>query len=589
MATGTGKTYTAFQIIWRLWKTKAKKRILFLADRNILVDQTRVNDFKPFGQAMTKITNRSVDKSYEIYLSLYQAVSGTDEAQNIYKQFSADFFDLIVVDECHRGSAADDASWREILEYFSAASQIGLTATPKETKDVSNIHYFGEPVYLYSLRQGIADGFLAPYKVIRYDIDRDIGYRPEKGKVDKNGVLIEDRIYNVKDYDWTMVLEKRTDLVARKVADFLAATDPYSKTIVFCQDIDHAERMRQALVNLHQEAILEDIRYVMRITGDENLGKAELDNFIDPESSHPVIACTSKLMTTGVDAQTCKLIVLDQVINSPTEFKQIIGRGSRIKEDYGKMFFTIMDFRAATDRFADADFDGPPVSTYIPGPDDPPVPPDDEEPIEVDGPPGGGIDILVDPPLEGQIKYVVDDVPVTVLAERVQYYDTDGCLITESLKEYTRKQMPEDCVTLNDFLNRWSSAKKKQAVIEELKDQGVFFEALVESVGKDYDPFDLICHVVYEMPPLTRKERAENVKKRNYFTKYGEQAKAVLEAILEKYADQGPEAIEAMEILKVQPLSQMGTPLELVKAFGGKPAYEQAIQELESELYQEAL
>ncbi len=589
MATGTGKTYTAFQIIWRLWKTGAKKRILFLADRNILVDQTRVNDFKPFGQAMTKITNRKVDKSYEIYLSLYQAVTGTDEAQNIYKQFSPDFFDLIVVDECHRGSAAEDASWKEILTYFSSAAQIGMTATPKETKEVSNIDYFGEPIYLYSLRQGIADGFLAPYKVIRYDIDRDIGWRPEKGKVDKNGVLIEDRIYNRKDMDKALVLEQRTELVAQKVADFLAATDPMSKTIVFCQDIDHAERMRQALVNLHQEAVLADSRYVMRITGDENLGKAELDNFIDPESTHPVIACTSKLMTTGVDAQTCKLIVLDQNIKSMTEFKQIIGRGTRIKEEFGKMYFTIMDFRGVTDLFADPDFDGVPVSIYMPGPDDPVLPPEDEEPTEVDEPIGGGGIILTDPESPGTVKYVINDVPVSIIAERVQYYDAEGRLVTESLKEYTRKRMPNDCATVNDFLNRWTSAKKKQAVIEELRDQGIIFEALEEEVGKDYDPFDLICHVVYEMPPLTRKERAENVKKRNYFTKYGEQAKAVLEAILDKYADQGIEVIEAMEILRVQPLSQMGTPLELVKAFGGKPAYEQAIQELETELYQEAL
>jgi len=588
MATGTGKTYTAFQIIWRLWKTGAKKRILYLADRNILIDQTRINDFKPFGQAMTKITNRTVDKSYEIYLSLYQAVSGADEAQNIYKQFSPDFFDLIVVDECHRGSAADDAAWREILTYFSAASQIGMTATPKETREVSNTEYFGEPVYLYSLRQGIADGFLAPYKVIRYDIDRDIGYRPEKGKVDKFGREIEDRIYNRKDFDRTMVLEKRTELVAQKVAAFLEATDPYSKTIIFCQDIDHAERMRQALVNLHPEAVQADSRYVMRITGDENLGKAELDNFIDPESTHPVIACTSKLMTTGVDAQTCKLIVLDQNINSMTEFKQIIGRGTRIKEEFGKMYFTIMDFRGVTDLFADPDFDGDPVSIYLPGPDDPPLPPDDEEPEVIDGPTGGG-GVIIDPPAPGQVKYVIDDVEVMLLAERIQYYDAEGRLVTESLKEYTRKRMPDDCATLNGFLTRWSTAKKKQAIIEELRDQGIIFEALEEEIGKDYDPFDLICHVVYEMPPLTRKERAENVKKRNYFTQYGEQAKAVLEAILDKYADQGLETIEAMEILRVQPLSQLGTPLELVKAFGGKPAYEQAIRALESELYAEAL
>ena len=589
MATGTGKTYTAFQIIWRLWKSGRKKRILFLADRNILVDQTRVNDFKPFGQAMTKITNRTVDKSYEIYLSLYQAVSGTDEEQNIYKQFSPDFFDLVVVDECHRGSAAEDASWKEILTYFSSAAQIGMTATPKETKEISNIDYFGKPVYLYSLRQGIADGFLAPYKVIRYDIDRDIGYRPEKNKTDKNGNLIEDRIYNVKDFDRTMVLEQRTELVARKVSDFLKATDPYSKTIIFCQDIDHAERMRQALVNLHPEAVRADSRYVMRITGDEKLGKSELDNFIDPESTHPVIACTSKLMTTGVDAQTCKLIVLDQNISSMTEFKQIIGRGTRIKEEFGKMYFTIMDFRGATDLFADHDFDGPPESVYRPGPDDPPVQPDGEEPQEEDSPTGTGGGEFFDPPVPGAVKYVINDVPVSVVAERVQYYDAEGRLVTESLKEYTRKRMPDDCATINGFLNRWSTTKKKQAIIEELRDQGIIFGALAEEVGKDYDPFDLICHVVYEMPPLTRKERAENVKKRNYFTKYGEQAQGVLEAILNKYADQGPEAIEAMEILRVQPLNQMGTPVELVKAFGGKPAYEQAIHELEAELYAEAM
>ena len=591
MATGTGKTYTAFQIIWRLWKSQTKKRILYLADRNILIDQTRINDFKPFGQAMTKITNRTVDKSYEIYLSLYQAVTGSDEAQNIYKQFSPDFFDLIVVDECHRGSAADDATWREILTYFSTAAQIGMTATPKETREVSNTEYFGEPIYTYSLRQGIADGFLAPYKVIRYDIDRDIGYRPEKGKVDKYGNEIEDRIYNRKDFDRTMILEKRVDLVAQKIADFLKLTNPYSKTIVFCQDIDHAERMRQALVNLHPEEVRIDSRYIMRITGDENLGKAELDNFIDPESTYPVIACTSKLMTTGVDAQTCKLIVLDQNINSMTEFKQIIGRGTRIKEEFGKMYFTIMDFRGVTDLFADPEFDGNPVSIYLPEPDDPPVPPDDDEPEEIEGSINGSGDIgmIIDSGASKPIKYVIDDVEVQLLAERIQYYDAEGRLVIESLKEYTRKRMPDDCATLHAFLTRWSNAEKKQVIIDELRDQGIIFEALEEEIGKDYDPFDLICHVVYEMPPLTRRERAENVKKRNYFTQYGKQARSVLEAILDKYADQGLETIEAMEILKVQPLTQMGTPLELVKAFGGKPGYEQAIRKLESELYAEAL
>lgn len=365
MATGTGKTYTAFQIIWRLWKSKQKKRILFLADRNILVDQTKNNDFKPFGAAMTKIAKRQIDTSYEIYLSLYQAVTGAEEEQNVYKQFSRDFFDLIVIDECHRGSAAEDSAWREILDYFSGATHIGLTATPKETKEVSSITYFGEPVYSYTLKQGIEDGFLAPYKVVRIDFDKDLqGWRPPKGMLDKNGELIEDRIYNLKDMDRTLVIEARTQLVAQKVSEFLKATDPYQKTIIFCDDINHAERMRQALVNLNPERVAENRKYVMRITGDDQEGKAELDNFIDPESRYPAIATTSKLMTTGVDAQTCKLVVLDQHIKSMTEFKQIIGRGTRINEDFGKYWFTIMDFKKATELFADPAFDGDPVVIY---------------------------------------------------------------------------------------------------------------------------------------------------------------------------------------------------------------------------------
>ena len=370
MATGTGKTYTAFQIIWRLWKSGAKKRILFLVDRNILADQTKTNDFKPFGQAMTKITNRTVDKSFEIYLCLYQAVTGTEEEQNIYKQFSPDFFDLVVVDECHRGSAADDAAWRKVLEYFSSATQIGLTATPKETKDVSNIDYFGDPIYTYSLRQGIADGFLAPYKVVRIDLDKDLdGWRPEKGKTDKYGQVIEDRDYN----ELRLRPQPRSSKSAPnssppKITEFLKATDRFAKTIVFCEDIDHAERMRQALVNANADLAAANRKYVMRITGDNDEGKAQLDNFIDPESTFPVIATTSQLMTTGVDAQTCKLIVLDRRINSMTEFKQIIGRGTRINEDYDKFFFTIMDFKRATALFADPDFDGDPVQIYEPEP-----------------------------------------------------------------------------------------------------------------------------------------------------------------------------------------------------------------------------
>ena len=599
MATGTGKTYTAFQIIWRLWKSKIKKRILFLADRNILVDQTRTNDFKPFGPAMTKIEKRHANKAYEIYLSLYQAVTGNEEEKNIYKQFSPDFFDLIIIDECHRGSAAEDSAWREILDYFSGATQIGLTATPKETKDVSNIHYFGEPVYTYSLKQGIDDGFLAPYKVVRIDIDKDLqGWRPAKGQLDKNGRLIEDRIYNQKDMDRVLVLEKRTELVARKITEYLAATDPYAKTIIFCDDIDHAERMRQALVNLNPQRVKENRKYVMRITGDEQEGKAELDNFIDPESRYPVIATTSKLMTTGVDAQTCKLVVLDQRIQSMTEFKQIIGRGTRINEDYDKFWFTIMDFKKATELFADPAFDGDPVQIYEPGEDDPPVPPDESEDEERDHPgDGDGGDDTGLPPFggdgpegEGRVKYVVGaEVSVYVVAERVQYYGPDGKLITESLKDYTRKAVHKEFASLDAFLRRWNATDKKQALFEELASQGILLEALAEEVekksGKTFDPFDLICHVAFDKPALSRKERAEHVKKRDAFTKYGDKARAVLDALLEKYADAGIESIEDIKILTLDPFSRLGTAPELIKSFGGKPAYLQAVQELEQQLY----
>ncbi|QIB51530.1 EcoAI/FtnUII family type I restriction enzme subunit R [Pseudomonas sp. OIL-1] len=595
MATGTGKTYTAFQIIWRLWKSRQKKRILFLADRNILVDQTKNNDFKPFGQAMTKIAKRQIDTSYEIYLSLYQAVTGNEEEMNIYKQFSRDFFDLIIIDECHRGSAAENSAWREILEYFSDATHVGLTATPKETKEVSSITYFGEPVYSYTLKQGIEDGFLAPYKVVRIDFDKDLqGWRPPKGMLDKNGELIEDRIYNLKDMDRALVIEGRTQLVAQKVTDFLKTTDPFQKTIVFCDDINHAERMRQALVNLNPERVAENRKYVMRITGDDQEGKAELDNFIDPEARYPVIATTSKLMTTGVDAQTCKLIVLDQHIKSMTEFKQIIGRGTRINEDFGKYWFTIMDFKKATELFADPAFDGEPVVIFTPGGDDSPVPPDDiinggdwlnpdasDQPDDFDFPEGeeGG----------RRIKYVIDNIPISVIAERVQYYGPDGRLITESLHDYTRTCVKNQFASLDDFLRRWSSADQKKAIIDEMAAQGVMWEALAEEVekkqGTPLDPFDLICHVAFDQPALSRKERAEQVRKRNYFAKYSGAARQVLEALLEKYADTGIEHIEDIKILQLDPFSQIGAPLELVKAFGGKAGYTKAIHDLEDELY----
>ena len=592
MATGTGKTYTAFQIIWRLWKSGTKKRILFLVDRNILADQTKTNDFKPFGKAMTKITNRTADKAFEIYLSLYQAVSGTEEDQNIYKQFSPDFFDLVIIDECHRGSAAEDASWRKILEYFSSATQVGMTATPKETRDVSNIDYFGDPLYTYSLKQGISDGFLAPYKVIRIGLDKDLdGWRPELGQTDKYGHEIADREYNQIDFDRNLVLEKRTELVAAKITEFLKATNRFAKTIVFCDNVDHAERMRSALVNANVDLAAKDKRYVMRITGDNDEGKAQLDNFIDPESVYPVIATTSQLMSTGVDAQTCHLIVLDKRINSMTEFKQIIGRGTRINEDYDKLFFTIMDFKRATALFADPTFDGDPVQIYEPSPGDPVVPPDETEPEDETGdevpPPSIGAPLDSDQETAGPKRYYVDDVAVLVATERVQYLDADGNLITESLRDYTRKTVKKNYRSLEAFLRAWNDADRKQVVVDELLSQGVFLEELAEEVGRGYDAFDLVCHVAFDQPPLTRRERADRVNKRNVFGKYGDRARAVLQALLDKYAEGGIRSVESLDILKVDPLADLGTPVEIVRFFGGKDAYLSAIRELESELYHE--
>lgn len=615
MATGTGKTYTAFQIIYRLWKSKRKKRILFLADRNILVDQTKNNDFKPFGPAMTKVTKRQVNKSFEIYLSLYQAVTGNEASKNIYRQFTPDFFDLVVIDECHRGSALEDSAWREILDYFSNATHIGMTATPKEKKPEKdsnivkdpeyNYKYFGNPIYTYSLKQGIEDGFLAPYKVIRIDIDKDLqGWRPKYGQTDKHGNVIEDRIYNQRDFDKSMVLEKRTELVAKKITEFLQKTDPYQKTIVFCDNIDHAERMRQALVNLNAQHVQENRKYIMRITGDEQEGKNELDNFIDPEERYPVIATTSKLMTTGVDAQTCKLIVLDQRILSPTEFKQIIGRGTRINEDYEKYWFTIMDFKKATELFADPHFDGEPIVIHQPTGGESPVPPEEPEPQPgPEEPPLGpeppttitGPGPPVIPPAPGGTppspvkKYYVQNVLVSVVAERVQYYGPDGRLITESLKDYTRACISQYFASLDEFLNHWTETDKKKTLIDSLAEQGVFWEALAEEVekktGKILDPFDLICHIVYDQPPLTRKERAEQVKQRNYFTKYKAAAQSVLQALIDKYADTGIENIEDLKILKIEPFNQIGTPPEIVKHFGGKAGYLDALKELEAALY----
>ena len=600
MATGTGKTYTAFQIIYRLWKTRAKKRILFLADRNILVDQAMTNDFKHFGDRMVKIKNRTVDKSYEIYLALYQGVTGEADWKNIYRSFSRDFFDLIVIDECHRGSAAEDSAWREILEYFSAATQIGLTATPKETKTISNMEYFGDPIYTYSLRQGIEDGFLAPYKVIRVLTDIDaMGFRPEKGQRDKYGHLIPDEEYSAGDFDRQIVIDERTLCVAAKIVEYLQGTDIMAKTIVFCQDIDHAERMRQAIVNLSPAQVQKNPKYVMRITGDSAEGKMELDNFIDPKAPYPVIATTSKLLTTGVDAQTCRLVVLDSNINSITEFKQIIGRGTRIREDCGKLYFTIMDFRGVTRLFADPAFDGDPVKIYEPQSGDPVVPPDENQPdtagtdpTGIDYPMGGGQGGFIHETPGGDTpkKYYISGVEVSVIHQQVRYLDKNGDLITESLTDYTKKNVTQDYSTLADFLRKWNDADKKQAIIDALEEQGVLFEPLREEVAAklgqdDIDPFDLVCHIVFDQKPLTRRERAERVRQSSYFARYGDAARAVLEALLDKYADTGIANIEKIDILKVRPFDAFGSPMDILKAFGGKSAYLAAIRDLEQALY----
>jgi type I restriction enzyme R subunit len=613
MATGTGKTYTAFQIIWRLWKSKSKKRILFLADRNILVDQTRINDFQPFDTAMTKVEKRTVDPAYEIHLALYQALTGPEESQKAFKQVDRDFFDLIIIDECHRGSAAEDSAWREILEYFNSATQIGMTATPKETEEVSNIDYFGDPVYTYSLKEGIEDGFLAPYKVVRVDLDIDaLGWRPTKGQIDKHGEVIPDRIYNAKDFDRTLVVDERTQVVAETITAYLKRTDPMAKTIVFCNDIDHAERMRRALVNLNPDQVKKNEKYVMKITGDDELGKAQLDNFINPKKAYPVIATTSELMTTGVDAKTCKLVVLDKSIQSMTKFKQIIGRGTRIDDRYNKLWFTILDFKKATELFADERFDGIPEKVMVIKPE---VIIDEDNTEFVDefnatGNDNEDADIVQDPkgeyklgsgsedewidtggeitggPETSFIKYHISGVTVKKFAERVQYYDTDGKLVTESFKDYTKKTIQKQFSSMADFIKKWQEADRKQVIIDELESLGVIWQALEEDVSRDLDPFDLICHVAFDQPPLTRRERAENVKKRNYFAKYSEAAQQVLNALLDKYADQGVTEMESIQVLKLTPFDQMGQPKEIVKkAFGNKHAYEQAISELEALLY----
>lgn len=582
MATGTGKTYMAFQIIWRLWKSGLKKKILYLADRNILIDQTIIGDFKPFKNSMTKIYHKSMDTSYEIYLSLYQQLSENDAEDSLAilkENFSPDFFDLIIVDECHRGSAREDSNWRKILDYFSNASKIGMTATPKETKEVSNIDYFGEPIYTYSLKDGIEDGYLAPYKVIRYAIDRDVfGYRPDKGKTDKEGDLVEDREYGVKDFDKNIVIDERTQLVAEKITEYLKSTDRLAKTIVFCVDIDHAERMRQALVNLNSDLCSDNHKYIMRITGDNDEGKKQLDYFIDNDSVYPTIVTTSKLMTTGVNCQTCKNIVLDNIFgeNGMTEFKQIIGRGTRIKEDYDKMYFTILDFRNATRLFADPEFNGPEIQS------------EDYDPEKYKGKKKISIDVNSPKeiePKEGKKKIYVNNVEVKILSERVQYYDKDGKLVTESLVDFTRRNILQGFASLDDFLTLWTSDERRSAIIEELESKGIFIEELRKFYPADVDDFDLICDIAYGIKPLTKSERAKRTKVDEVLATYSDKCKEILQILLDKYSNDEIDELADSKILKLPEFNEYGNPMKIASLFGGLNGYLNAVHQVQNALY----
>ncbi|MDO4607187.1 MAG: DEAD/DEAH box helicase family protein [Bowdeniella nasicola] len=606
MATGTGKTFTAFQIIWRLLEAGAVKRVLYLADRNVLIDQTITGDFKPLSSRLVKVRNRKLDSAYEVYLSLYQQLAGDDDGTEPFRQFQPSFFDLVVVDECHRGSAREESRWRNILEYFSDAIHLGLTATPKETKDVSNISYFGSPIYTYSLREGIRDGFLAPYKVLRVGLDVDLeGWRPGEGQVDVDGELVEDREYNVKDWDRSLIIDERTAMVAKYVAAWLKKNGTDSKTIVFCVDIDHAERMRQALSQECSEQVRDDWRYVMRITGDNEEGKNQLDNFADPNVPVPTVVTTSKLLTTGVDVKTLKLVVLEANIGSMTEFKQIIGRGTRLDEDHGKSFFTIMDFRGSTRLFADPDFDGEPTVIIniptggdLPDPDDEPADTGDDitEPADCDdttqsGGPNGTDEPPIDSGEDGPKRRMqrVRGVKVKLLNERVQYIDpVTGKLVTESITDFSRKNMLGLYATLEDFLTAWRASDKKQAVIDELADHGVLLDALREqagAAGELLDDFDLVIHVAYDKPPLTRAERVGNVRKTGYLHTYSAQCQQVLEGLLDKYATSGVAQIEDLRILANDPFLQIGSAAKIVKLFGSRDDYTKAVADLINEIY----
>lgn len=610
MATGTGKTFTAFQIIWRLLKAGTVKRVLYLADRNVLIDQTITGDFEPLSGRITKVKGKQLDSSYEVYMSLYQQLAG-EGGEEPFRQFKPEFFDLIIVDECHRGSAREESLWRRVLDYFSSAVHIGMTATPKETKDVSNIDYFGEPTYTYSLKQGIEDGFLAPYKVIRVGLNVDLeGWRPNEGQVDVDGLEVVDREYNVKDFDRNLVIDERTQIVAKYVTSWLEKHGTDSKTIVFCVDIEHAERMRQALANENLERVVEDYRYVMKITGDDKEGKNQLDNFADVNEQYPTVVTTSKLLTTGVNVKTIKLLVLESNIGSMTEFKQIVGRGTRLDPEHGKEFFTIMDFRGSTRHFADPDFDGAPVSIIeLPSPwpgNDGEIPeptwPDEDETAEgTDAPdidPSDGSTIvcdspwIIDPTDEPEGKVRVRGVEVKLLNERIQYVDpTSGKLVTESIRDFSKRSLLNTYSSLESFLHAWSEAQRKEELVDQLGSRGVFLEAIREEAGGrfDYvDNFDLILHVAFDKPPLTKRERIDQVKKRGYLHKYSEVCTQVLEALLDKYADIGISEIETTRTLSNEPFNQIGSPQKIARLFGGRDAYLDAVRGLEQALYEAA-
>ena len=587
MATGTGKTYTAFQIVYRLLKAGLVKKVLYLADRNVLVDQSIEQDFKPLTNTIHKVSyqqdKENPDTAHEVYFSLYQQLIGKEGAQNYKELFKPEFFDMVIVDECHRGSAKDDSNWREILQYFGDAIQIGMTATPKETRYQSNITYFGEPLYSYSLKEGIDDGFLAPYKVINITTNIGDGWRPLKGQCDINGQLIEDREYNNTDYDYNIVIEDRIREVAHEITQYLRQTDRMNKTIVFCADEDHAERMRVALVNENADMCRLNPDYVVRITGSDEYGKGKLDYFISVSSPYPVIATTSKLLSTGVDCKMVKLIVLDQNINSMTEFKQIVGRGTRIREREGKTHFYIMDFRNITRLFADPDWDGPVQvdEGYTPQHDVRPY--DDDEELQV-FPLGEHPDEL-----ERSAKPIVDKdgCEVRIINKVVSVYDTDGKLLhTESITDYTKQTIRNTYASLDDFILRWNAAEKKAEIAEMMRESGIDLQALkADQQMADVDDFDFICHLAYGKKALTRRERAENVRKRDIFHKYGPEAQKVLSALLDKYMNEGISQLENRKVLTLDPFRQMGSPASIAKLFGGNNKYFQAVHELEQEIY----